>query len=67
VAIGVMKRTGVDVCRGFGRIVDIKQVGVEPWGGEEIEFEAKHAVVVITGSEPVIPDIPGFQRQNLDA
>lgn len=60
VAIGVMKRAGVDVCRGFGRIVGIKQVGVKPWGGEEIEFEAEHAVVVSTGSEPVIPDIPGL-------
>jgi hypothetical protein len=37
---------------------------VKPWGGEEIEFEAKYAVVVSTGSEPVIQIFQDFQRQN---
>jgi pyruvate/2-oxoglutarate dehydrogenase complex dihydrolipoamide dehydrogenase (E3) component len=59
-AITLMEKSGVDVCRGFGRIVGVKRVGVKPYGEEEIELEAKHAVVVSTGSEPVMPNIPGL-------
>ena len=47
----------VDVVRGFGRIAGVKKVTVQPWGSSgRMEFEARHAVAVCTGSEPVIPD-----------
>jgi pyruvate/2-oxoglutarate dehydrogenase complex dihydrolipoamide dehydrogenase (E3) component len=59
-AITLMEKSGVDVCRGFGRVLGVKRVGVTPWGGEETELLATHAVVVSTGSEPVVPNIPGL-------
>ena len=47
----------VDVIRGFGRIAGVRKVTVQPWGSSErVHFEARHAVTVCTGSEPVIPD-----------
>jgi pyruvate/2-oxoglutarate dehydrogenase complex dihydrolipoamide dehydrogenase (E3) component len=54
----------VDVVRGFGRIAGVKKVSVQAWGSEErVEYEARHAVAVSTGSEPIFPDeIHGLQE-----
>jgi pyruvate/2-oxoglutarate dehydrogenase complex dihydrolipoamide dehydrogenase (E3) component len=60
-AIGLMEGVGVDVVRGFGRLSGDRRVGVKPFGdGEEVELQARHAVVVATGSEPLMPDIRGL-------
>jgi len=40
-------------------VVGVKKVTVESNNGEKVELEAKHAVIVCTGSETVIPDTPG--------
>jgi hypothetical protein len=52
-------------CRsGFGQIADIKKVSVQAWRSEErVEHEARHAVAVSMGSEPIFPDgIHGLQE-----
>jgi pyruvate/2-oxoglutarate dehydrogenase complex dihydrolipoamide dehydrogenase (E3) component len=65
VAIGVMERAGVDVVRGFGRILGVKKVSVRGFGGtDEVEFQARHAVVISTGSTPVMPAIRGLTDVN---
>jgi pyruvate/2-oxoglutarate dehydrogenase complex dihydrolipoamide dehydrogenase (E3) component len=65
VAIGAMERAGVDVVRGFGRILGAKKVGVRGFGGiDEVEFQARHAVVISTGSTPVMPAITGLMEVN---
>ena len=65
VAIGVMKKAGVDVVRGFGHILGVKKVGVRGFGGtDEAEFQARHAVVISTGSTPVMPAIRGLTDVN---
>lgn len=54
---------GCDIVRGVGRLVDLKKVRVTlEVGGEveEVEVQARLAVVVATGSEPVVPAIPGL-------
>jgi pyruvate/2-oxoglutarate dehydrogenase complex dihydrolipoamide dehydrogenase (E3) component len=54
--VKLMADHGVDVVRGFGRIAGVKKVHVQAWGSSErIEYEARHAVAVCTGSGPVIP------------
>ncbi len=61
----LMKDHGVDVVRGFGRVLGVKTVSVQEYGAIEREcrsvFHASCAVAVCTGSEPTIPDdIPGL-------
>ncbi|KAI9713513.1 MAG: hypothetical protein M1820_000895 [Bogoriella megaspora] len=50
----------VAVVRGRGRLVDVKKVLVEGIRGQNATLEARNAVVVCTGSEPVFPSIPGL-------
>ena len=50
---------GIDLVRGFGRLTGVKTVSVEK-DGEFANLTARHAVVVSTGSDPVLPDIPGL-------
>ncbi|TBN56282.1 NAD(P)/FAD-dependent oxidoreductase [Glaciihabitans arcticus] len=50
---------GIDLVRGHGRITGEKKVTVE-LDGTFTELTARHAVVVSTGSDPVLPDIPGL-------
>lgn len=60
-AIALMERVGVHVVRGFGRILGTRKVGVKAFGGtEEVELQARCAVVIATGSEPVMPDVVGL-------
>jgi pyruvate/2-oxoglutarate dehydrogenase complex dihydrolipoamide dehydrogenase (E3) component len=67
--VKMMEGAKVDVVRGFGGIVGERRVGVRAWDqgrggyvGEEdaVVFEAKMAVVIATGSMPVIPEIEGL-------
>jgi dihydrolipoamide dehydrogenase len=50
---------GISLLRGHGRLTGVKAVSVE-LDGEITNLTARHAVVVSTGSDPVLPDIPGL-------
>ena len=50
---------GIDLIRGHGRLTGVKTVAVEK-DGTTTHLTARHAVVVSTGSDPVLPDIPGL-------
>ena len=52
--------TGVQLVRGHGTIVGVKKLTVENSNGESRTLEANYAIVICTGSEPIIPDIPGL-------
>jgi len=54
---------GIGLIRGHGRITGVKTVSVEK-DGEFTNLTARHAVVVATGSDPVLPDIPGLADIN---
>jgi len=59
-----VKSAGIDLVRGHGRLTGVKTVSVEAADGTVTELTAKHAVVVSTGSDPVLPDIPGLAAAN---
>ncbi len=50
----------IGLLRGHGRITGEKQVSVTADDGSVTELVARHAVVVSTGSDPLIPSIPGL-------
>ena len=50
---------GIDLIRGYGRLTGVKSVSVEK-DGVITNLTARHAVVVSTGSDPVLPDITGL-------
>jgi len=57
-----MRSIGVDVAHGFGRVCGVKKVAIKDWHSkEEVEVEAKHAVVVATGSTLIVPSIEGLK------
>lgn len=51
---------GVTVLRGRGRLAGTRRVVVTAADGTETEVTARHAVVVATGSVPVVPDVAGL-------
>jgi len=51
---------GIGLLRGHGRLTGVKRVSVEAADGSVTELTARHAVVVSTGSDPVLPDVPGL-------
>ena len=51
---------GIDLVRGHGRITGEKTVSVTSSDGTVRRLQARHAVVVGTGSDPMLPDIPGL-------
>ena len=51
----------IAVVRGKGVLTGEKRVKVSNVAGEEMSLEAKHAVVLATGSSPIVPDIPGLK------
>jgi dihydrolipoamide dehydrogenase len=53
-----MKRFGVDVVEGSGSIVKRGVVRAVPAGGRSADYECR-AILVSTGSSPVLPPIPG--------
>ncbi|MGN6426773.1 MAG: dihydrolipoyl dehydrogenase family protein [Leifsonia sp.] len=52
---------GIALIRGHGRLAGEKRVIVTAADGAETEVEARAAVVIATGSDPVVPDIPGLR------
>jgi len=57
--VPIVEGSGTTLVRGTGKIVGEKRVVVEN-GPESVELEARHAVVISTGSEAVYPDVPGL-------
>jgi pyruvate/2-oxoglutarate dehydrogenase complex dihydrolipoamide dehydrogenase (E3) component len=52
---------GIGLVRGHGRLDGTRRVVVTPsTGGADEVLVARHAVAVCTGSEPMVPDIPGL-------
>ncbi|WP_306204170.1 dihydrolipoyl dehydrogenase family protein [Actinoplanes sp. RD1] len=51
---------GIALARGHGRLSGVKQVTVTAKDGAERVLTARHAVVVATGSDALIPGIPGL-------
>jgi dihydrolipoamide dehydrogenase len=51
---------GIALVRGHGRITGVKTVSVTGTDGEVTRLTARHAVVVSTGSDPLLPDIEGL-------
>jgi dihydrolipoamide dehydrogenase len=51
---------GVTLVRGHGRLTGLRAVTVTASDGTTTNLQARHAVVVATGSSPLIPPIPGL-------
>jgi pyruvate/2-oxoglutarate dehydrogenase complex dihydrolipoamide dehydrogenase (E3) component len=51
---------GIALLRGHGRLTGVKTVSVEASDGTLTHLTARHAVVVSTGSDPLLPDIEGL-------
>jgi len=60
--IPMIEGNGVSIVRGTGKIVGEKQVQVSPHTGEPFTLTARLAVGLCTGSEPIIPDVPGLRE-----
>lgn len=54
---------GVDVVRGHARLDGVRRVVVTT-AQQRLELQARHAVVVCTGSTAVVPDLPGVAEAN---
>ncbi|WP_448809437.1 dihydrolipoyl dehydrogenase family protein [Agromyces bauzanensis] len=59
-AVDWLESVGVGLERGHGRLDGPRRVVVERADGSAVTLVARHAVVVSTGSDPVIPEIDGL-------
>ncbi|MFD4422791.1 dihydrolipoyl dehydrogenase family protein [Agromyces sp. NPDC058484] len=59
-AVAWLESVGIGLERGHGRLDGPRRVVVERPDGTEISLVARHAVVVSTGSDPVVPPIAGL-------
>jgi pyruvate/2-oxoglutarate dehydrogenase complex dihydrolipoamide dehydrogenase (E3) component len=55
-----LKKTGITLLGGHGRIADERVVEVRSNDGATSRFAARHAVVICTGTDPDLPAIPGL-------
>jgi dihydrolipoamide dehydrogenase len=58
-AVGWLESAGIDLVRGTGRLSGERRVQVD---GRL--YEARHAVIVATGTAPQVPDLPGLRDAN---
>jgi dihydrolipoamide dehydrogenase len=54
-----LNSAGIDLVRGHGRLTGAREVTVETDAGERV-LRARHAVAVSTGTDAMLPDIPGL-------
>jgi dihydrolipoamide dehydrogenase len=59
--VGWVESAGIGLVRGHGRLSGEKEVTVTGTGGTTTVLTARHAVVVATGSDALVPDIPGLR------
>lgn len=59
-AVGWLDSAGIELERGSGRLDGPRRVVVERPDGTEVTLVARHAVVVSTGSDPLVPRIEGL-------
>jgi dihydrolipoamide dehydrogenase len=59
-ALPWLTERGVEVVRGQGRLVGTRKVAVEASHGAVRRIEARHAVVLATGTSAAMPRIPGL-------
>ncbi|WP_448003939.1 dihydrolipoyl dehydrogenase family protein [Agromyces bauzanensis] len=59
-AVGWLDSVGIELERGSGRLDGPRRVVVERPDGTEVTLVARHAIVVSTGSDPVVPPISGL-------
>lgn len=57
-----VRGAGIDLVRGHGRLAGERTVVVSTAAGGPRTLRARHAVVVSTGSDPLLPDIPGLRE-----
>ncbi|OBH98980.1 NAD(P)/FAD-dependent oxidoreductase [Mycobacterium sp. E2733] len=57
-----VNQIGATLVRGHGRLDGARRVGVTASDGATSVLTARHAVVVCTGSRPVLPDLPGIDE-----
>ena len=55
-----LDKTGIDLARGHGRITGEREVTVTDADGATRVLRARHAVAISTGTDAVIPGIPGL-------
>ncbi|WP_298460499.1 NAD(P)/FAD-dependent oxidoreductase [uncultured Cellulomonas sp.] len=55
-----LQSAGIELVRGAARFTGPRRLEVRDGDGAATTVVARHAVVVATGSEPVIPDVPGL-------
>jgi dihydrolipoamide dehydrogenase len=55
-----LKKTGITLLRGCGRIAGERVIEVRSSDGAVARFTARHAVVICTGTDPDVPPIPGL-------
>lgn len=55
-----LKNARVTLVRGHARIVGERTVEVSAASGSATRFAARHAVVICTGTDPMLPSIPGL-------
>jgi len=57
-----LRSAGIVLARGAGRITGEREVTVTDEDGGTRVIRARHAVVVATGSDPVVPPVPGLAQ-----
>ncbi|GAC1384925.1 MAG: NAD(P)/FAD-dependent oxidoreductase [Acidimicrobiales bacterium] len=56
------KSVGIDVVRGWGRLVGDRRVEVTTADGTTRTLHARHAVVIATGTTAAVPPVPGLRE-----
>ncbi|MFD7504861.1 dihydrolipoyl dehydrogenase family protein, partial [Streptomyces sp. NPDC059850] len=59
-AVGWLDSAGIDLVRGYGRLVEPRRIAVTQPDGQERFLTARHAVAICTGSRAALPDLPGL-------
>jgi pyruvate/2-oxoglutarate dehydrogenase complex dihydrolipoamide dehydrogenase (E3) component len=59
-ALDWVEQEGIELVRGTGRLAGERAVRVELPGGGQRDLSARRAVVLATGSGPVVPPVPGL-------
>ncbi len=58
------KDKGIDILRGWGRLAGEKRVALRTPEGDTRVLQARHAVVLATGTTASVPPVPGLREAN---